>query len=299
VNQHLLGRVQKTIQELDQIPTVPALLVPLIRQLSLPAESVNLHQVVSLIGHDESLSAQCLYMANSPLFGARNRIENIRTAVMTLGVDRVRDIAATCCLLRSLSPKVGHIQTNAFWAHSLACALVSRQVAMRCGYKDPEKAYVAGLLHDLGLILAILAVPEQLLAAIEVAGSEVVPLFKVERRLFGFDHTVIGAMLAERWNLGLDLIEVVRRHHDPDNATYEKPLVAIVSFTDLLCRVRNLGYGFDDIQKVDLACEPSWRILQAELPAAHKLDLARLTYELDGYIEEVARTICAVFAVQS
>ena len=64
--------LSRKIADLDNIPTVPALLVPLLKRLGEPAEEVNVTEIVNLISYDKSLTAQCLHMANSPLLGMRS-----------------------------------------------------------------------------------------------------------------------------------------------------------------------------------------------------------------------------------
>ena len=140
------------VEQLDSIPSIPAILVPLLRCLDEPAESVDVQRIIDLIGHDKSLTAQTLHMANSPLFGRWQAIQTVRGAVLALGTSRVRDLATACCLLK-LAPKAGgHPDPRVFWEHSLSCALVARRFARKIGYEDPERAYICGLLHDIGMI---------------------------------------------------------------------------------------------------------------------------------------------------
>ena len=61
--------LHKKLEMLHQIPTIPAVLAPLLRYLQQPMEQLDVHRVTDLIGQDKSLAAQCLQMANSPLFG--------------------------------------------------------------------------------------------------------------------------------------------------------------------------------------------------------------------------------------
>jgi putative nucleotidyltransferase with HDIG domain len=291
----LLADISRKISDLDNIPTVPALLVPLLRRLGEPAEKVSVAEIVTLISYDKSLTAQCLHMANSPLLGMRNRVETVQGAVMALGMTKVREVATTCCLLRALPARRGSLQPNDLWKHSLACAMVSREFARKVGFADPEQAYLAGLLHDLGLIVELTTFPKEFEAATHVAIAKRCPIHEAERLVLGVNHCVIGEMLAERWHLPSEMKEVIRHHHDVDHASTAAVLVSIVSLTDILCRMRGLGYGFEEVRQVDLSSEYAWKHIGEGLPKMRDFDLARFTLEIDAYIEEVERLVTTLF----
>src|SRR5580698_2963761 len=140
------------LEGLHRIPTIPAVLAPLLRYLQQPVEQLDVQKVTDLISQDKSLAAQCLQMANSPLFGRWQKVDTLRGAVVGLGFQRVSDIAMSCGVLNLLPHDTG-IDPVVFWEHSLGCALVSRHFACKISFPDPGKAYLAGLLHDIGIIL--------------------------------------------------------------------------------------------------------------------------------------------------
>jgi len=102
-------------------------------------------------------------------------------------------------------------------------------------------------------------------------------------------------MLACSWQLPLPYHHVLRYHHEVERASEHRCLVAIVSLCDLLCRLRNLGYGFEEIGFVDLATEPAWTIAAEELTTMRNFDLARFTMELDTFITEVEQSVATLF----
>jgi len=287
-------RIERKLAEIGSLPTIPTLLVPLLQHLCEPAEDVSLDRVVKIISQDPSLAAQCLHMVNSPLFGVRYPIDTVRGAVMGLGVNRVRQIAMACSLLKAFSTK-GAIPARTLWAHSLAVAMVAQKFAHEAGYPQPEQAYSAGLLHDLGIMVSLTACPAEFESATQVASREHRALYLCERELNGFDHGEIGAMLARRWQLPAPYQHVLQYHHEVEQAPEHRCLVAIVSLSDVLCRLRNLGYGFEEIGFVDLATEPAWAMAAAELPKLQDFDLARFTLELDAFITEVEQSVSALF----
>src|SRR5213082_625485 len=89
----------KKLKAIDQMPTLPVVLTPLLHYMEQPLERLEVQQVVDLISQDKSLTAQCLQLANSPLFGQWQKIDSVRAAVMALGMQRMRDVAMSCSVL--------------------------------------------------------------------------------------------------------------------------------------------------------------------------------------------------------
>jgi putative nucleotidyltransferase with HDIG domain len=289
-----IENVRSKIEDLQHIPSMPAILIPVMRHLESANSDIDVRKVADLVSHDKSLAAQTLHMANSPLFGRWKRVDSVRGAIVTLGLQRMREIS-TACLMLNMLPKNGRFDITVFWEHSLACALVSRRLARRIGMADPEKAYLAGLLHDIGIVVNVLVLHEQFDEVLLTALKTQTALDVVETEMLGFTHAVTGDLLAEVWDLGGDLKEVIRRHHQIEYARDFRSLVAVVSIADLLCRVTRLGYGYDEHLQVDLVREPAWLALQEQYPNTKFLDVERLTFELDGYVKEVRALVSVLF----
>src|SRR5277367_3545921 len=189
------------MEGLQHIPTIPAVLAPLLRYLEQPVEQLDVQKVTDMIAQDKSLAAQCLQMANSPLFGHWKKIDSLRGAVIGLGFHRLSDIAMSCGVL-NMMPKdsaSGGIDPVVFWEHSLGCALVCRHFARKISYPDPSKAYLAGLLHDLGIIVNLWVMPQEFRKAYDFARAQGIPLHEAEQTVLGFTHCESGRLLADKW----------------------------------------------------------------------------------------------------
>jgi HD-like signal output (HDOD) protein len=283
------------IEGLRQIPTIPAVLQPLLQYLELPTEKLDVHKITEMISQDESLAAQCLQMANSPLFGKWQKIESLKAAVVGLGIQRVSNIAMSCGVLNMMPKDLGGINPIAFWEHSLGCALVCRHFARKISYPDPSKAYLAGLLHDIGIILNLWVLPNEFRTAFDLARTQGIPLDEAERQILGFTHCEAGMLLAERWRLSPDLGATVSLHH----ATYESDghaaLIALVELSDLLCRMSGLNYGYVENREVNLLDQTGFAVLSKHCPELKDLDWARLTFELESYLDEVHALVHAIY----
>ena len=292
-----LDRIRAKIDALDAMPTVPAIIMPLTAMLQMPAEQVKLEKVVELASYDSTIAAQCLRMANSPLFGRRNT-ETVRAAIMALGLERVQAIVLGCSLNSIVPPDKWSIDAVTFWRHSMGCALVCSKMAKMIGYPEPEKAYLAGLLHDLGILVNTLTCTEDFRKCLHRASEEHVALHLEEAKLMGFTHCQSGKILAEKWRFTSDLIQVIEFHHDDGFPPEKHPLVSLVHLGDLLCRLRDLGYGYYEALGVDFAGDAAWANLVEHYPTLATMDLARFTMDIDAVMDEIIATVDAVFKPQ-
>jgi HD-like signal output (HDOD) protein len=283
------------IEGLNKIPTIPAVIAPLMRYLQQPVEQLDLQKVTDMIAQDKSLAAQCLQMANSPLFGRWHKVDSIKGAVAGLGFQRLGDIAMSCSVLNMTPTDGTGIDPVAFWEHSLGCALVCRHFARKISYPDPGKAYLAGLLHDLGIIVNLWMLPNEFSTAYQLARKEGIPLHEAERSVLGFTHCESGRMLAHRWELSPDLCEVVSLHHTASESKEHAALVTLVELSDLLCRMSGLHHGFIEKRQVNLLEQPGFAVLARQCPALQDFDWARLTFELDSYMDEVHSLVHAIY----
>jgi putative nucleotidyltransferase with HDIG domain len=291
-----LDRLRSRISSIDAMPTIPVILRPLLRCLDQPVEQIDVNRIVELVSYDKTIAAQCVRMANSALFGRSEPVESVRTAVMNLGMWRVRDLLFSNSLSQVIPANRWIVDPAVFWRHSLGCALVCRKFAEILGYPDTEKAYLAGLLHDIGILVNSMVAPEEFRVAFAKATCEQIPLDEAEQATLGFTHSDSGRVLAEAWKITPDLIQAIELHHEIGDPGSGGPLVAIVHLSDLLCRLRDLGYGYYEPRQIDFANEPGWTYLVMHFPNLADLDLARFTFTLDEYAKEVGELVSTVFA---
>jgi hypothetical protein len=131
----------------------------------------------------------------------------------------------------------------------------------------------------------------------ERACQEEIPLDEAEQATMGFTHCETGRALAEKWKLADDIVEVIAHHHAIEQSQKAQPLVALVHLSDLLCRMRDLGYGYYERHKLDLIADPAWAILLKEHRDLEGVDLVRFTFELDEAVGEIHALVSTVFGV--
>jgi putative nucleotidyltransferase with HDIG domain len=288
-------KIRERVKHIENTPAIPAVFLPLLKLLNLPPERADMDEVVRLVSYDNAIAAQCLRVASSPLFGLAKSPESIKGAVISLGLRRVETILLTCCLGQAFPSKKWVLDPTVFWRHSLGCAMVCRKFSEKLASADGEKAYMAGLLHDLGFLVNGMVFPQEFAMAVERACWEEIPLHEAERATMGFTHSDTGRALAEKWKLAEDMIQVIAHHHAVEESESAHSLVALVHLSDLLCRMRGLGYDYYERQRVDLVSDPAWAILLKQHRDLEGIDLVRFTFELDEAIEEIRQLVATVF----
>ena len=131
--------------------------------------------------------------------------------------------------------------------------------------------------------------------AFELAKADGSPLYEAEQQILGFTHCEAGRLLGERWELPPDLIEVIAMHHAPQSAQNHPALVALVSIGDLLCRMSGLNHGYIETRQVNVLEEPGFSVLLRDCPALQTFDWARLTFELESYLEDVHALVRSIY----
>lgn len=277
------------------LEAMPAILAPLLRCLELPPDQIEMEKITELISTDKSIAAQCLRMANSALFSRHTAIETVRGAVIALGAKRLRDLLWSSFLIQMAPKAQWPINPMTFWEHSFGVALVSQQLAKKVSLPDVEKVYLCGLLHDIGELVNATLLPEEFHTAVELGIQKAVPLFDAEKEVLGFSHCDTGKLLGEFWNLSPDIQNVIEFHHTPKDAPAPSAVVAVVNLSDLLCRLRGMGYGYDELKEMDFGHAPGWSLLEKAVPNLERLDVARFTMELDSEAEEIHELVISAF----
>lgn len=291
--------IRERVQQIETMPAIPAVFLPLLKMLSSSTEDVKVDEVVRLVSYDNTIAAQCLRVASSPLFGLAQPPQSIKGAVISVGLRRVETILLTCCLGQAFPAEKWPLDPEVFWRHSLGCAMVCRKFSEKLASVDREKAYMAGLLHDLGFMVNCLAFSKEFAGAMDHACREEIPLHEAELATMGFTHCETGRALAEKWKLADDVTEVIAHHHAVELSQKAQALVALVHLSDLLCRMRGLGYGYYERHMVDLVSDPAWTILLKEHRDLEGVDLVRFTFELDESVQEIHALVATVFGAAS
>ena len=223
------------------LPTLPGYIFELNGLLS--SRQVDLKCVSNIIRTDPALSANVIRMCNLPWSEGRPDVHSIEEAVLLLGRERLRTLVLTCSLTQQTGGAVAPKDLHSFWQHSFLTALLSERLAQAIGYHRPERAYLAGLLHDVGLLALQAAHARQPHARQREFPLSLSHILDGESESSGRDHCEAGRAIGVAWEFPADLVEVLERHHNPSAAVHDPLLVGIVAAADQVSRLRDVGPG--------------------------------------------------------
>ena len=186
-------------------------------------------QIGVLIERDAGLASKLLKSANSAYYGAPGKIKTVTQAISVMGLSAVRSIVMGQAYqqMSSVRGASKRFDRLVFWQHSLATASAARVLAKLKGWRDPEEAFLAGLLHDSGRLVMDKFLPNEFDQILSIALERAIPLLDAEREVLGYTHVEVGELLGAEWNLPESIREAIRCHHD--EVSYDAcPLGAIV-----------------------------------------------------------------------
>lgn len=241
------------------LPSLPSAVLRLLDVLQDPLSDID--TVTELVSTDQALVAQVLRLANSPFYGLSGRVASIRDGINILGLGQIRSLVLTAVMTIQFDRLHGRaLHMQAFWRHSLACAVASAVLARATGLNEGA-AFTAGLLHDMGRLVLDSLYPETMAAVLEQAQAHDLPSHLVEVQHFGVSHTQVGGWLAEQWHFDQGVCDAIAQHHEPQPSS-QLGLVDLVHLADAVAHA------------LDVAGDPHEAVPNIRTSAWTKLNLA-------------------------
>jgi putative nucleotidyltransferase with HDIG domain len=177
---------------------------------------LSLGEFAERVARSPQLASEIVRVANSALYGMEGRIKRLDRAVLMLGQRPVASIATGVLVARrSRSLAIGPIRGDALWLHSLETAICAELIARCLDLADPGEAYLAGLIHDMGIPELGEAHGESYARVLERAAREELPLEALEREALGDSHAARLAELAGEWGFPEGIRAAIAAHHAP------------------------------------------------------------------------------------
>ena len=242
----------KKMEGIRNLPTLPVVAEKLGRAIRDPNSDAR--QVAKIIEDDPSMMARILKVVNSALYCATEPITSLHVAVARMGMNAINNIALSTSVFSTFG-KASQTDFNReeFWRHCITTGIAVNVLHDRCLSQlsqryERDVLHLAGLLHDIGKIIFESYFHGDFLKSVEQCRALRVPLFQMELEIIGSDHAQVGAWLGQRWNLAEYLVEVIRWHHEPDNAKEQfRDLVMLCHAANYICNLAQLGDSGDAV----------------------------------------------------
>jgi putative nucleotidyltransferase with HDIG domain len=223
------ANMERIIGDVRRLRPMPTIVHQILRAVEDP--KVTAGNICDLIRMDQALTAQVLQTANSALLGYGPTCSSISDAVMRIGFNRLRTLVIGVTTSGPLTRRLSgyNLQEGELYRHSLASAMAAQRIAHFLHYPDPEEAYVAGLLHDMGKMVLDQYMQLDYEEVTKFIQEKQVELTQVEEELFGINHAGVGGLMATRWNFPIVLSDAIRFHHAPSLARTKQELASIVN----------------------------------------------------------------------
>lgn len=242
VQSYVAGRptLDQLVRKIDDISTLPQVALKVMEVANDPDSGAADLKVV--MEGDAALSTRVLRCVNSSAYAVRTRITNLQQAIAFLGLKQIRNLAMTASVseLFKKDEKTGGYSRALLWRHLVSVGICSRMIAMRRKIANFEDAFLAGLLHDVGIILEDQHAHQGFCEVIGALRKETT-LCETERSILGFDHTALGEKVAEVWSFPEVLGRAIRCHHNSAACKGEEAgIVRCVEVANLICTLKGI-----------------------------------------------------------
>jgi len=262
--------VATAIREISHIATLPEITIKIVELVESPKSTAqDLNKVIST---DPALCSRILKVVNSSFYGLPGQIASINRAIVMLGLNAVKNIAIAASLAKlfrggDLTP---NFSAKDLWTHSNVTAAAAKMIAnsMKIGLSD--EAFLAGLMHDIGVMVEMQANRTKLVEVFSRVGADdngvpAADFLAAELIVFGATHQDFGSALCEKWKFPKSLALVTGFHHNPLELAYEnRTLSCIVYVADRMAGEVAGGFRHD---------------LMDTVPDPAVLDMLKLTAE--------------------
>lgn len=274
--------VDTAIAGISHIATLPEITLKIIELVEDPTSTAqDLHNIIS---NDQALCSRILKVVNSAFYGLPRQIGSINRAIVLLGLNAVKNIAIAASLTKLFrgGEMCPQFAARDLWTHSIAVAAGSKLICDELKMGLADEAFLAGLIHDIGIMVEVQAMRHELVTVFEemTFDDDNVPtcdMREIETRIFGADHQAFGSGLCEAWKFPQSFSYVTGHHHNPmELPEPNRTLTSIVYVADRLAGLADYGFrgdlesleiGSDALDEIQLSAE-KLAVIKSNLPEA-------------------------------
>lgn len=222
-----VSQLTEKLSSIRELPTFPTIALEVMRLASDSDSSAA--ELARIISKDQALSAKVLRVANSPFYGFTKKITTVEWAIVALGFETLRETVLSLTLIDLFKGEpVKSFDPRKFWKHALDTASIAKAIGREAGLRIPGEGYAAGLLHDIGTLVLYRFFRSEFLEIYKVIEEGGMQPISAEESILGVNHADVGAWIAEKWNFPSQLVEAIKFHHHPAQASINPELTSVV-----------------------------------------------------------------------
>jgi len=242
--------VADALKKVSTIATLPEVTAKIVQTVEDPkSTAAQLHKIVA---HDPALATRILKVVNSAFYGLPGQIGSVERAIVLLGLNAIKNIAVAASLgqlFRGVKLCEGFTAKD-LWTHCIAVGVTARELARQMKLPIADEAFLAGLIHDTGMLVGLQVWPDKLKEACEAARTSERDFCEIEREVTGVDHQQLGQGLAELWKFPRSCQLVAGYHHKPTTLSdNNRMLVTLVYIADTMCCKQNRGFNLTALRQ--------------------------------------------------
>jgi len=216
-------RLQSLVTGMSFLPSLPAIYKELTERMQSP--NATIREIGDILAKDPAMTAAILKMVNSAFFGIGRHVSSPTEAATLLGMNMLKALALSVGIFSQFNAsqfKVEDFSIDTLWRHSQAVAALAKQIAQAegCEKEFIENCLVAGLLHDIGILVLAENVPDDFIRCNRLMTEEGMDRYSAEHEIFGATHGMVGAYLLGLWGLDDQVVDAVAFHQCPTEAQH-------------------------------------------------------------------------------
>ncbi|MBN1213689.1 MAG: HDOD domain-containing protein [candidate division Zixibacteria bacterium] len=233
------NKVIQVVSNIRNLPTPPIVFHQIQKVIKDP--NVSAGQIASILSEDPAMSVKVLKLTNSAFYGLSREVESVKQAVVIVGLEAIKNLVLSASVLDMFKGKdIDQEFQEKFWRHSLATAFCARILARKLksrGIVDPDLAFSAGLLHDIGKMVLCCFLQNEYKKFNEARlTDQQSQTFELEEKALGYNHSQIGALLAVQWKLPSKIGEAITFHHSPQKNVNEDPTPYLICIANYIAK---------------------------------------------------------------
>jgi putative nucleotidyltransferase with HDIG domain len=293
----MMIKARKLFKDVSDLPTIPAIVSKVVSLLD--NQEGNPDEIADLILSDQVLAARVIRVVNSPLYRTNNQITSIKRALLFLGFKSVREMILTSYFVDGFKQKEQPFDMKIFWIHSFSVGAISRRIARQADYPDIEKAYLVGILHDIGKVFLGHYCKDEYGRMLTSIKNTSFTTYEAEYESFGTTHCEVGLCLAQRWNFPSVYCDVISNHHSTEMASEDPLLTAIVSLADFYCLSHSSSDSVAQASIPGPSEENAWEVFTKLSPDILTSSLEHFLSDLDEEYDAVSQEVDLLFNTMS